>query len=205
LQAAKALADQLAVARKPLDDDDLISFIISGLNSNYTAFVTFMSFSTRNSDISFDDFETELLSHELFLESQHHSVPPPNTFAMHSNKSSSKRFGNRKPKGCFSSLQRYSSPSYQSRPQVQVSTYSAKPPVPVPSHSALSSNAALEDQQWCANSGANAHITADLENLHLQTPFNGPDKVAVGNGSGLQIQNTGSSGLCAATNKFNLS
>jgi hypothetical protein len=123
LQAA--LANQLAVAGKPLDDDDLISFIISGLNNNYTGFVTVMSFSTRNSNISFDDFETELLSHELLLESHHHSVPPsPNTFAMYSNKSSSsKRFGNRKPKGSFSSHSRYSPPSNQSRPQAQVSTY----------------------------------------------------------------------------------
>jgi len=44
-----------------------------------------------------------------------------------------------------------------------------------------------------------------LENLHLQTPFTGPYKVAIGNGSGLQIHNTGSSVLCAATKKFNLS
>jgi hypothetical protein len=42
-------------------------------------------------------------------------------------------------------------------------------------------------RQW-----ANAHITADLDKLSLQQPFNGQDTVAVGNGSGLQIQNTGS-------------
>jgi hypothetical protein len=29
-------------------------------------------------------------------------------------------------------------------------------------------NTALEDQQWCADSGANAHITNEIENLQIQ-------------------------------------
>lgn len=48
-------------------------------------------------------------------------------------------------------------------------------------------NAALEDQQWYADSEANAHITADLENLNIQQPFNGQDTAAVGNGLRLPI------------------
>lgn len=32
-------------------------------------------------------------------------------------------------------------------------------------------NAAYEDQQWLADSGANAQITSELENLQIQQPF----------------------------------
>jgi hypothetical protein len=60
-------------------------------------------------------------------------------------------------------------------------------------------NMSLEDQQWLADSGANAHITNELENLSIQEPFQGHDFVAVGNGVGLVIANTGSSTLLSST------
>ena len=45
------------------------------------------------------------------------------------------------------------------------------------------SNAAYEHQVWYADSGANAHITSEAENLTHQQPFNGQDIVTVSNGS----------------------
>jgi len=51
------------------------------------------------------------------------------------------------------------------------------------------------EDEWYADSGVNAHITANLDKLSLQQPFNGQDTVAVGNGSGLQIHNTSSTFL----------
>lgn len=45
-------------------------------------------------------------------------------------------------------------------------------------------NAAYEEPQWLADSGANAHITNALENLHIQQPFQHNDEVAVGKGTG---------------------
>lgn len=76
LYSAKLWADQLAAVGKPLADDDLISYVISGLNHIYAPFVTTLSFVNQNSTISFDDFQSELLSHEIFLNHQHHLVPP---------------------------------------------------------------------------------------------------------------------------------
>jgi hypothetical protein len=49
------------------------------------------------------------------------------------------------------------------------------------------------DQPWYADSGANNHVTAAIENLQLQEPFKGEEEVAVGNGSGLPISHAGSS------------
>jgi hypothetical protein len=46
LTEAKFLADQLSAVGKPVDDDDLISFIIGGLNPTFTQFITSYSFYT---------------------------------------------------------------------------------------------------------------------------------------------------------------
>jgi hypothetical protein len=65
-------------------------------------------------------------------------------------------------------------------------------------------NSEIEDQQWLADSGANAHITNELEHLSIQQPFKGNDSVTVGNGAGLQIENTGSTILNSENYKFHL-
>ena len=62
-----------------------------------------------------------------------------------------------------------------------------------------------EEQPWYADSGANQHITADLENLNIiQEPYQGETNVAVGNGSTLQIANMGSTSLTANNSTFKL-
>jgi hypothetical protein len=67
----------LAAEGKPVDDDDLISFITSGLNPAFNSFVTIFNFSSRNKDLSFADFQAELLIHEILLENQQqHSITP---------------------------------------------------------------------------------------------------------------------------------
>jgi hypothetical protein len=66
-------------------------------------------------------------------------------------------------------------------------------------------NATLDDQ-WFADSGANAYITNELENLSVQQPFQNDDTVAVGNGAGLTIEHIGSSTLNSplSLNSFHL-
>jgi transposase InsO family protein len=243
LQSAKECADQLAISGKPVDDEDLISYVISGLNASYGPFVISLSFATRKDKISFEDFQAELLSHEIFLENQHSSIPPGNTsFALFSNKKQSPPFFNRKSRGSFSSSPRRHTrpPHYMKQPRTPFSSRSSPSGAPQSnfatpraacqicgksSHQALdcfhrmdytyqgrhpppqlaamvAQNNALVDDEWYADSGANAHLTADLENLTIQQPFIGKDTVAVGNGSGLQIQNTGSTLLHTPQSKF---
>jgi hypothetical protein len=67
LTEAKFLVDQLSAVGKPVDDDDLISFIIGGLNPSFIQFITFYSFHTREASMSFFDFRSELLNHEIIL------------------------------------------------------------------------------------------------------------------------------------------
>lgn len=64
------------------------------------------------------------------------------------------------------------------------------------------SNSAYEEQQWLANSGANTHIINQLENLQIKQPFQQGEEVAVGNGTSLTIENTGSSLLHSPNSAF---
>ncbi|KAG6649938.1 hypothetical protein CIPAW_06G008700 [Carya illinoinensis] len=54
-------------------------------------------------------------------------------------------------------------------------------------------NAIQEEEEWLVDSGANSHISASLENLTMQQPYEGNDQVAIGNGSGLNITHTSTS------------
>jgi hypothetical protein len=88
LNQAKSWADQLAALGKLVDNDDLISFIINGLNPLYHSFVAAFSLAIRNCDMSFIDFQSELLSHEILIENQSqqsvtHEAP---AFALYSNR-----------------------------------------------------------------------------------------------------------------------
>jgi hypothetical protein len=65
-------------------------------------------------------------------------------------------------------------------------------------------NTNYEEQEWYADSVANAHITNTLDNLTIQQPFQKNDAVAVGNGTGLAIENSGSSILQSSSSSFHL-
>jgi hypothetical protein len=261
---AKSLADQLAVIGKPIDDDDLINFALSGLNPTFNAFITTYTLLLSRDKPSFDDFQNELLSHEMLLNQQQLPAPDTSTFALFSHKPSNPKSSPRQQNfhkhkqpfhryasrssphlstgGSFqhskgaSSQYRSSPPQYSngfspkpfsSSPQLQQNfapnQLGNKPLTRAPcqicgkiSHQALDcfhrmdyafqgrhpppqlaamvaqSNTNYDESEWFADSGANAHITNDLETLTIQQPFEGTETVAVGNGSGLTINNSGS-------------
>jgi hypothetical protein len=94
LTVAKNWADQLAAVGKPVEDDDLISFIISGLNPMFNSFITAFSFAVRDHEMSFNDFRSELLSYEILLQNQQQQAitPEPGSFALHINQSHQPNF-----------------------------------------------------------------------------------------------------------------
>jgi hypothetical protein len=69
---------------------------------------------------------------------------------------------------------------------------------------AMVAHSAYGDQEWYADSAANAHITHDLDNLTLQQPLQTSDVVVVGNGSTLAIANYGSTTLHSPLAEFHL-
>ncbi|KAB2600513.1 hypothetical protein D8674_043037 [Pyrus ussuriensis x Pyrus communis] len=69
--------------------------------------------------------------------------------------------------------------SYQVQPAVQGMNVKGSP---------LYSNAA----NWIVDIGASHHMTSDLASLHQVSSFEGSEKIKIGNGQGLPIQNAGS-------------
>ena len=246
LEKAKLVSDELAAVGKPLEDDDLMSYIVSGLNPSFNPFITSLSFATRDKNVSFEDFQAELLSYELLLENQNTAIPPEtNNFAFFTPKSNQQQY-NRKPKN---PSKPYSRPSFSQNPRPRYSPQpSGLPSSPQPnqkqhsfstpkspcqicgklSHKALDcfhrmdyayqgrhpptqlaamvahSNAEQEEETWFADSGANQHITANLEHLTLQQPYIGQENVAIGNGQGLSIAHTGTTIFHTPEAKLNL-
>lgn len=57
---------------------------------------------------------------------------------------------------------------------------------------------------WLLDSGASHHVTVDLNNLSLHTPYAGSDDVMIGDDTGLHITHTGSTTILTPTRTFNL-
>jgi hypothetical protein len=70
LNVAKQWTNELFAVGKSVEDDDLISVVASGLNPLFNTFVTVDSFAAHGHGMSFANFQTKLLSHELPLENQ---------------------------------------------------------------------------------------------------------------------------------------
>lgn len=65
-QKFKALADTLAAAGQPLNDFELVSFLLAGLGPKFGPFVT--SVTTRVDPMSIEELYAHLLTHEMCLE-----------------------------------------------------------------------------------------------------------------------------------------
>jgi hypothetical protein len=85
LSQAKTWSDELSAVGKPVEDDDLISYVINGINPIYNSFVT--AFTLRDRETTFHDFQSELLSHEILLQNQQQTLnPEAGSFALHVNR-----------------------------------------------------------------------------------------------------------------------
>jgi hypothetical protein len=65
IQSAKVWSDQLAAIGKPVLDEDLISFLLNGLNPSFNTFVATVSPLTKKKQLLLDDFQEELINHEM--------------------------------------------------------------------------------------------------------------------------------------------
>jgi hypothetical protein len=68
----------------------------------------------------------------------------------------------------------------------------------------FSSSSLSTAASWLLDSGTSHHVTADLNNLSLHTPYNGQDDVMLGDGTNLPISHTGSVSLPTSNSSFQL-
>jgi hypothetical protein len=76
------------------------------------------------------------------------------------------------------------------------------PPSQLATMAAATHSATEIEQPWYLDSGANHHITSEIENLTLQQPYQRIENVTMGNGGGLQIANTSFSLITTSNNHF---
>jgi len=61
----KSLTDEMASARRRLEDDEMVSYILTGLDDDFDSVVT--SVASRVEPISLGELYTQLISHEQRL------------------------------------------------------------------------------------------------------------------------------------------
>jgi gag-polypeptide of LTR copia-type len=70
MQKLRSIANELSFIGFPVSDDDLATFALTGLGSDFNAFVVAATTASRQASLSFADLHSLLLSHEALLLSQ---------------------------------------------------------------------------------------------------------------------------------------
>jgi histone deacetylase 1/2 len=218
----KRLTDELAVAGNPLDHDDILTYILAGLNHEYDSLVA--SISARPDAISLEELYSLLLTSEARL-SRHQLTPaisPPSAhFAQRQNfypRRGGFRERGRSHRGGYNSSNR--TPQQPSN-VCQICnkyghlakkcyyrfdlTYQDAHPLQTKNGLVAIKHGSNQscDTTWTADTGATHHFTNDIAHLSLQkSDYDGADHVQIGNGQGLQISKSGSSIIYTPSSTF---
>ena len=87
------------------------------------------------------------------------------------------------------------------RPQGTQGYHPSTPWQPWAIHAILGNNTTLT---WLLDSGASHHVTSNLSNLSLHSPYQGSDDIMIGNGLALPITHTGSTTISTSSRTFTL-
>ncbi|KAA8539520.1 hypothetical protein F0562_026212 [Nyssa sinensis] len=228
------IADNLALAGKPVDDDELVNIILNNVGPAYE--ITVSSAQARDTPICYDDLVALLLNAEMRLKAQQTPSLEASPTALYAPKAPHSTTRGRNPMHHHGSHMRGWGPSaFRRAPnnwsQPQSGPISSRPPYQIchcSGHSAIDCyqrmNYAYEGRippqkltamvafassntpstTWISDSGASNHITSNLTNLALHNAYQGKDHVAVGNGAGLPIAHTGSSKFTCGSSTFAL-
>jgi hypothetical protein len=66
------------------------------------------------------------------------------------------------------------------------------------------SNSSGSSQVWLTDSGATNHMTIDLNNLTLASPYPTTDTIHIANGEGLTVSHIGQSVICSSMSSLKL-
>jgi hypothetical protein len=207
----KALADEMTSAGKSLDDEELVSYILAGHDSEFDGVISVVS--TRVEPINVSELYGQLLAHEQRWElrqtSEYHAANAVTRGGRgdfgcgHGNGRGCGDFGGR---GNGSQESNYNNPNSRSNLQCQlcgkkghvmhrcfkrfVRSFSGEEKTTTPATTSYGI-----DTNWYADSGITDHITSDLGKLYVRDKYGGNDQVHMANGTGMKIHHIGNTTL----------
>ena len=209
LHAIKACADQLASLGKPMDHEELIDRILLGLDDSYTSVIE--SVNARDNPISFEELHEKLINKELLLNQTRSTFNHPATTLVAVARPPHRPPGrNILPPPSPSHPRPFLGKCQWCREQGHLVShypvFTARFPITTPPPTSNSTNRpstskpqanvanlpSTSSSQWLLDSGASHHITNDLNNLSLHTPYDGTEELIIGDGTGLHISHIGS-------------
>ncbi|GJS00958.1 putative RNA-directed DNA polymerase [Tanacetum coccineum] len=228
LNRAQEYADALAAIGEPVKDKDLVMLVVSGLREEYNGLKT--TITARQSPTAFSELHALLSDHDYMLEKTRTPIAPygPQAFygARPSNNNRSNNNNNRGNRNnsrgnnnrgrdngrqfdwastqntVYGTCNRCGIGHIPSQcPNRDPSTIRTRPSANFANTRAQSSNASAN---WHSDTGANSHVTPDLEAMDNSEAYYGDDALHVGNGKGLPILHIGSSKVYSPQKTFSL-
>jgi len=202
----KSLADDMASAGKRLDDEEVTSYILSGLDIEYNPVVSAVA--ARTEPITLGELFTQLSSFEqrYALLSGHGSGSSANLASRGGRGTGNNRGRGRGGRGCgrgsggrgSDSSERTVCQLCRKEGHTVLCCYkrfdaSYQGPSDAKSASAATTSSYGIDTNWYSDSGSTDHITGDLEKLSVRDKYHGGDQVHTANDSGMEIDQIGRS------------
>jgi histone deacetylase 1/2 len=221
----KSLADDMASAGKKLEDDELVSYILTGFDRDFDPVVTAVS--TRVEPISVNELFTQLTSHEqrIDLRDNHSSVNLADKRGRGNNINNTRGRGGGSRGGYGRGFQRGGRGGGGSGRRVpfQPDVFcqlcekeghavidcfkrfdSSFTGVAKKSVSSATTGSYGVDTNWYVDSGATDHVTSELDKLTIRDKYGGHDQVHSASGSGMRIDHIGSSILHTPSSRIRL-
>ncbi|XP_068344266.1 uncharacterized protein [Pyrus communis] len=193
MQRIKEARDYLSAAGVTFDDEDIVILALNRLPSEYNIFRSVIR--GREHVIFLQEFRVQLLAEELIVDGTVNSQFMTAMIADHSSlKPSTGLSPSASPNLGFSSHNLGSHGGYSGPPGGYRSANNNRKGKGKFNHSYRSqASPGSQPPVWITDSGATNHMTADLSNLTLASPYPTNETVQTANGEGLQITHIGSS------------